>query len=114
MSIKKRVLMATLFVLSGSAQAAGMAPGLYECWAWGSARMLLNVTVTGPTTYRGESTGEDGTYALEGTSLSWLSGPLQGIMPDGFTSTYEVREGTPTISYGKPGNTEATVCENAP
>ncbi len=99
---------------AGVAQAGGMQPGLYECWAWGQARMLLNVTVTGATSYRGEASGEDGTYSLNGTSLTWESGPLVGIMPDGFSTIYEVRNGTPTISYTGTSGGEAAFCENTP
>jgi hypothetical protein len=76
--------------------------------------MLLNVTITGPSSYRGESTGETGTYSLNGKELIWESGPLKGVMPDGFVTTYEIREGVPTISYGRPGNTEASFCQNKP
>lgn len=99
-------------VLSSTAHATGVAEGLYECWAWGQARMLLNVTVTGASTYRGEESGETGTYSLKGNALTWESGPLKGIMPDGFTTIYEVREGVPTISYLGTTGSEASFCEN--
>lgn len=108
-----RILIGSLLtLLAGAAQATGVTPGLYECWAWGQARMLLNVTITGDSTYRGEASGETGTYSLNGNTLTWDSGPLKGIMPDGFTTVFEVREGVPTISYLGTSGSEASFCQN--
>jgi hypothetical protein len=98
---------------SGLAQ-AGMATGAYECWYFSQAQMMLNFTVTGADTYVGSASGESGTYALSGKSLTWASGPLVGIMPDGFTAIYEVRGGIPTVSYVSGRGAEAAFCENAP
>jgi hypothetical protein len=104
----------SLSACDAAQQGEGMVPGLYECWAWGQARMMLNVTVTGPGRYRGEDSGRTGKYTLVGRDLTWTSGPLKGILPEDFRAIYEVRNGTPTISYGRPDEMEASFCENVP
>lgn len=96
------------------AQAAPIPAGSYECWANGSARMLLNFTVTGPSTYR-QDDGKTGAYSYTPATKAFVftSGPLKGIMPDGFKSIYELRKGTPTVSYVGTSGGEASFCEKA-
>lgn len=99
-------------VLGGAAQ-AGMAEGVYECWAFQSPRMGLNLTVTGSSTYIETDGGAAGEYALNGKDITWLSGHLHGAMPDGFKTIYEVRQGKPTISFiGEVSQSEAAFCEH--
>jgi len=104
-----------LFASPALAQTAPIAGGAYECWANGSARMLLNFSITGPSSYRQTDGGKTGSYRYTPATkaFAFTSGPLQGIMPDGFTAIYEVRNGTPTVSYRGRSGFEASFCEKA-
>lgn len=97
--------------VTGAAQAS-MAEGTYECWYFTQAQPGLNVTVTGPSSYVATADGSQGEYALNGRNLTWISGLMKGAMPDGFTSIYKVRDGTPTIAFMGSGGSEAAFCEN--
>lgn len=102
---------AGLIVQTTWAVAADMAAGSYECWHFSQPRLLLNFTVTGPETYEGYD-GTTGTYSLGADNVvTFLSGPLQDIMPDGFSARYEVRNGKPTLSYISGRGSEAAFCE---
>ena len=90
-----------------------MAQGTYECWYFSQAQPGLNVTVTGDTSYTALADGSTGEYALSGNAITWVSGLMQGAMPDGFKTLYEVRNGKPTISYVGTSGSEAAFCELA-
>lgn len=90
------------------AAAAQMKPGSYECWANGSARMGMNFTVTGPGAYKNDS--GPGKYTIGAGGRLTLTGPMLESLPTGFYALYEVRKGTPTVSFqGRSG--EAAFCE---
>jgi hypothetical protein len=91
----------------------GLAAGAYECWHFGSARLLLNFTVTGPDSYAGYD-GTPGNFEFDPSTgeVVFISGPLHGIMPDGFKAVYEVRDGVPTLSYISARGAEAAFCQN--
>ena len=94
---------------------AAVAPGNYECWAHGSARMLLNFKVTGKDRY----TDPDGkvrgsfTYSAGTGAITFKGGHLDGVMPNGFTSIYHELKGKPTVSFRGRGGAEASFCERA-
>ncbi|WP_157894686.1 hypothetical protein [Aquibium oceanicum] len=88
-----------------------MATGTYECWYFNQAQLTLNFTVDGPGTYTGYD-GASGTYSVDALgAVTFLSGPLQGVMPDGFVASYEVRQGIPTLSYISGRGAEAAFCQ---
>ncbi|APH74174.1 hypothetical protein BSQ44_24480 [Aquibium oceanicum] len=98
-------------VQSAPALAADMATGTYECWYFNQAQLTLNFTVDGPGTYTGYD-GASGTYSVDALgAVTFLSGPLQGVMPDGFVASYEVRQGIPTLSYISGRGAEAAFCQ---
>jgi hypothetical protein len=93
--------------------AAAIELGVYECWAFNTPQMDLNFTVTGPDTYTGIG-GEPGTFGYDPSSaqMTFQSGPLAGVMPNGFIARYEVREFTgPTVSFVSDRGAEAAFCE---
>jgi len=95
-----------------SANAASMAMGSYECWGNGEARMLMNFKVTGANSYIG-SDNSKGTYTLgQGNKVNFTSGSLNGVMPDGFTATYVIRQGVPVVTFVGPSGAEAQYCEH--
>ena len=96
---------------AGAAYAQGMAEGPYECWFFSEPRPGLNFSVTGPSSYVGIESGEAGEYALAGEALTWVSGSMSGVMPDGFTTVYQVRQGNPTVSFVGKSGSEAAFCE---
>lgn len=89
-----------------------MAEGAYECWANGAARPLLNFTVRGGGRYVGTD-GAVGAYRLDPSTarLTFAGGALDGVMPDGFSALYAVRQGRPTVSFRGRGGGEAAFCE---
>lgn len=92
---------------------AALATGAYECWAFSSPRMGLNFTVTGPGQYVGlDNVRGTFTYNPATKEVVFRSGPLQGVMPDGFKSIYEVRQGKPTLSFIGRSGAEASFCEH--
>ncbi|HEX2591630.1 MAG TPA: hypothetical protein VHL34_09050 [Rhizomicrobium sp.] len=108
-----RIIPAALLLaaFTQSANAAGMAMGAYECWGNGEARMLMNFTVTGAGTYKG-SDNSTGKFTLTGNTVTFTSGSLNGVMPDGFVAKYEIRKGIPTVSFVGPSGAEAQFCEH--
>lgn len=109
--------MRTIFTLvfaiaAGPALADGMATGDYECWYFSQAQSSLNFNVTGPGSYTGYD-GAPGTFTISADGqVTFESGPLQGVMPDGFIARYEVRQGRPTLSYISGRGAEAAFCEH--
>lgn len=97
-----------------SAGNGGMAEGEYACWYFSEARLTLNFTVLGPDSYKGYD-GTPGAYRLDPATgeVVFVSGTLEGVMPDGFKAVYEVREGVPTLSYISGRGAEAAFCQNA-
>lgn len=96
-----------------AARPAVVAPGSYECWAHGQARMLLNFKVTGKNTYAGESSKGSFTYDSASGKLTFKGGHLDGIMPKGFTTVYHEKNGKPTVSFRGASGSEASFCERA-
>jgi hypothetical protein len=93
--------------------AKSVVPGNYECWAFSTARMNLNFTVTAPGKYRA-SDGSTSTFTFEpATGLVTFAGYLKDAMPSGFTAIYHEPRGTPTVSFRSPRGSEASFCEKA-
>lgn len=115
MRMRARMMLAaaSFSAFGAGTAAAGMAEGEYECWYFNQPRLGLNFAVTGPTTYTHTMDGKPGEYELNGKTLTWKSGPMQGSMPDGFTTIYEVRGGTPTVAFMSGRGAEAAFCEKA-
>src|ERR1035437_4906555 len=81
---------------------AKVAPGSYECWANGRARMLLNFTIKSATQYTG-SDGKPGSYSYASNGrLTFKGGSLDGAMPEGYTTIYHEPKGLPTVSFRSP------------
>lgn len=90
----------------------GVALGAYECWAWGSPRLLLNFKVTGAGHYTA-SDGSPGTFTFDpGSKAIRFTGYLADAMPSGFTSIYHEPHGKPTVSFRGRSGSEASFCEN--
>lgn len=90
-----------------------VAPGAYECWAWGRPRLLLNFKVTGAGRYTA-SDGSPGTFTFDpGSKAIRFTGYLADSMPSGFTSIYYEPHGKPTVSFRGRGGSEASFCERA-
>jgi hypothetical protein len=91
---------------------AKVAPGSYECWANGQARMLLNFTIKSGTQYTG-SDGKPGSYsyALSTGRVMFKGGSLDGAMPEGFTTIYHEPKGRPTVSFRSARGAEASFCQ---
>lgn len=102
----------TCVLLGQTASAAGLPPGAYECWGNGEARLLMNFTVTGPNAYKGSDNSMGNFSVTGGGNVNFLSGSLNGVMPHGFVSKYEVRKGVPTVSFVGPSGAEAQYCEH--
>jgi hypothetical protein len=62
-----------------------VATGNYECWAHGSARMLLNFKVTGPGKYSNPDGEKSGTFTYNANTgaIAFSGGHLDGVMPAG-------------------------------
>ncbi len=90
----------------------GVAPGSYECWANGQARMLLNFTISGGARYT-DSEGKAGGYSFDSATarIVFKGGMLDGLMPKGFYSMYHEPKGRPTVSFRNSGGSEVTFCE---
>lgn len=87
--------------------------GRYECWAFSSARMELNFSITGPRTYKA-SDGSAGTFTFHPASgrISF-TGFLGQAMPEGFSALYHEPHSTPTVSFRSARGAEASFCERA-
>ncbi len=98
----------------GATQAGsgGVAPGRYECWANGQARLLLNFTARSSSQYTG-SDGKPGTYSYDPatTRVTFKTGSLAGAMPEGFYGIYYAPQGRPTVSFRSPRGSEASFCQ---
>ncbi len=92
--------------------AAGtVALGSYECWAHGSARMLLNFKVTSAGQYIA-SDGSRSTFSHDpATGRIVFKGYLAESLPNGFTTKYYEPKGRPTVSFRSAGGSEASFCE---
>lgn len=97
---------------NNSAGAGKVAPGSYECWANGQARMLLNFTIRSATQYVG-SDGKAGAFSYDAGSgrINFKGGALDGVMPDGFYAVYHEPQGRPTVSFRSARGAEASFCE---
>jgi len=98
-----------------AAQPAGAASavplGSYQCWANGSARMLLNFTVTSAGHYHAAD-GTDGTFTYNPSTTAIVFTGYEGkVMPPGFTSIYHVPQGRPTVSFRGTGGAEVSFCQ---
>lgn len=90
---------------------AGVAPGAYQCWANGEARMLLNFTVLGGNQYR-DSEGHTGALALDARGrMTFRGGNLDGFLPAGFYAVYYAPGGRPTVSFRSSSGSEVTFCQ---
>jgi hypothetical protein len=96
------------------APTGGVAAGSYECWANGSARMLLNFTIRTAAQYTG-SDGKPGSYGYDANTgrITFKGGALDGAMPDGFYAIYQELKGVPTVSFRSPRGAEASFCQKA-
>lgn len=93
-------------------EASGVASGRYECWAFNTARMDLNFTVTGPGRYEAAD-GSTGTFAFDSASgIVAFEGYLGDVMPEGFTTVYHEPGGKPTVSFRSARGAEASFCEH--
>ena len=92
---------------------AQVALGSYECWAWGSPRMLLNLKVTAPGRYTDPDGSKKGSFVLARDSglVTFKGGHLDGAMPDNFTAVYHEKNNKPTISFRGASGSEASFCE---
>ncbi len=97
---------------SATPSGQGVAQGAYECWANGSARMLLNFTITGIGRYK-DSAGASGSFTLDPatTRIVFKGGMLDGVMPDGFYAIYHEPQGRPTVSFRSARGSEASFCQ---
>lgn len=88
-----------------------VALGDYECWANGSARMLLNFKVT----TAGQYTASDGSRSSfshdPATGQIVFKGYLAESMPNGYTTKYHEPKGRPTVSFRSARGSEASFCE---
>ena len=97
-------------VTAAGAAAGAVRLGSYECWAYGQARMLMNFRITSATQYV-DSEGKSGTYAVNGGRIVFRGGLLDGVLPAGFYSTYEMVQGRPKVSFRNSGGSEVQYCE---
>lgn len=97
---------------AASREAGGaMAQGDYECWANGSANLLLNFTVTGNGRYRA-SDGSSGGFDYDAaTGAITFTGYLREVMLDGWTTNYHEMGGIPTVSFVSDRGSEAAFCQ---
>lgn len=95
-----------------AARPAAVAAGDYECWAFNTARMDLNFSITGEGRYR-DAEGKSGRYTYDAASgrIAFQGGLLQSAMPEGFYSIYSEPKGFPTVSFRSARGTEASFCE---
>jgi hypothetical protein len=94
---------------------AKVAPGNYQCWAHGAARILMNFKVIGEGRYSNEDGDEKGafTYAAASGVVTFKGGHLDGAMPDGFKAVYQERKARPVLSFIGRSGSEAAFCELA-
>ncbi len=106
-------LLAILVALPAGAAPAKVAPGAYECWANGAARLLMNFKVIGDGRYSNEDGDEKGSFAYDAGSgvVTFKSGHLDGAMPDGFKAVYQDRKGRFVLSFRGRSGGEAAFCE---
>ena len=97
---------------SASSTGAGIPVGQYECWAFSSARMMLNFKITSGSSYTG-SDGNSGRYSYDSGSdrLTFNNGFLAGAVPAKYHWVYHVPGGRPTASLRNAGNTEVSFCQ---
>lgn len=107
------VLSAVLFFLpvKPDGPAKSVALGSYECWANGSARMLLNFTITGPGRYTA-SDGSKGTFTFDpGSKAINFTGYERDVLPSGVHTIYHEPQGKPAVSFRNGSNSEISFCE---
>lgn len=91
--------------------ARSVALGKYECWAFNSARMLLNFTVTAPGKYTA-SDGSKSNFSHDPTSGKVeFKGYLAESLPKGTTTKYHEPKGRPTVSFRSARGAEVSFCE---
>lgn len=91
--------------------ARAVAEGDYECWANGSANLLLNFTVTGNGRYRA-SDNSTGRFDYDAsTGAISFTGYLRDVMLDGWTTNYHEQGGVPTVSFVSDRGSEAAFCQ---
>ena len=97
---------------SANDTSAGIREGQYACWAFSSARMMLNFRITSASSYTG-SDGNSGKYFYDPGNgrLTFKSGFLAGAVPDGYHWLYHSPGGRPTASLRNAGNTEVSFCQ---
>ncbi len=115
--VRATVVAVTVSSAGAAASAADTAPemvsGDYECWFFSQPQPIMNFTVVGPGSYKGydDSAGE---YSIDAAGeVTFTSGTLEGVMPDGYKAVYEVREGIPTLSFISNRGSEAAFCQNS-
>ena len=101
-----------LMTAANAESPAKVALGAYECWANGSARLLLNFSIKSAAEYTG-SDNTKGTYAYApGTGrITFKGGALDGVMPNGFYTVYHEPKGIPSVSFRNSSGNEASFCE---
>ena len=106
-------LLAILVAMPAGAAPEKVAPGAYECWANGAARLLLNFKVVGDGRYSNEDGNEKGSFAYDAGSgvVTFKGGHLDGAMPDGFKAVYQDRKGRFVLSFRGRSGGEAAFCE---
>lgn len=95
-------------LISGESRAQNPPPvlGAYECWYFSSPRMGLNFTLQAGGAYLDADNGK-GTYAFDAATKELV---FKGAGHDGEKTLYEVRKGTPTVSFQRRGS-EVAFCE---
>lgn len=94
---------------NGAAQSVAL--GKYECWAFNSARMLLNFTATAPGKYTA-SDGSRSTFTYDAASGRLeFKGYLADSMPKGYSTKYHEPKGRPTVSFRSARGAEVSFCE---
>lgn len=94
-----------------AASGAAMPAGVYECWANGEARGLMNFTVSGAGAYSGTD-GKPGRFTVDAAGhVTFTGGAMDGAMPDGYAAVYHLAQGRPTLSIMSPRGAEAVFCQ---
>jgi len=93
-------------------RSGGLAIGKYECWAYGRARMLLNLTIETGNRYR-DSAGKQGAFEFNPANrrVTFRGGMRDGGLPAGTYASYEERSGVPTLSVRAADGAEVSFCE---
>lgn len=95
-----------------AAGGSGVAPGAYQCWANGQARLLLNFTALAGGQYR-DNQGAVGSMTVgAGGRVTFRGGLLDGFMPAGFYAVYYSPGGRPTVSFRNSGGGEVQFCQH--